>query len=349
MSVTDSWTTSSTLEEIAAWLKDAGRVLLLTHTKPDGDAIGSTVAVARALEQCDGAPGRNATVWYAGPLPSWTKLLGNTTKIKTVEADGAPDPANFGGCIVLDTGAWNQLEPYADSVRGFEGRVAVVDHHLQGDADVAPMRVLDTKAGAVCETAAELCRLLLGLESLRDLPKDIATPLYLGIATDTGWFRFSNVSPRTMRIAADLIEAGAEPARLYSITEQRDGLSRYKLMSRALSSLELFDRGRVAVMALSTADMHAAHAGPGDSGGFADQPLSIESVAVSVLLIEVEAGKGQPARVKMSLRSKDCDEPVDVNVVAQKFGGGGHARAAGARADGSLQEVWKRIIEALTS
>jgi len=347
--VDGSWTTSSTLEEVAAWLRDAGRVLLLTHTKPDGDAIGSTVAVARALELCEDAPGRNATVWFAGPLPSWAKLIGTNTKIKTVETDGSPDPGNFGACIVLDTGSWNQLDPFKDSLGGFGGRVAVIDHHLQGDADVGPMRVIETSAAAACETAAELCRLILGLDSINELPKDIATPLYLGIATDTGWFRFSNVTPRTMRIAAELIEAGTEPARLFSITEQRDVLSRYKLLGRALNSLELYDNGRVAVMAVRIADVHAAHAGPGQTGGFADQALSIESVVVSVLLSEVEANNSDPARVKMSLRSKLCDEPVDVNVVAQKFNGGGHARAAGARADGTIDDVKIRLVQALTS
>jgi len=338
-----SWETNTTLNEITERLRNAGRVLVLTHQKPDGDAAGAALAVCRALETIDEAPGRAATPWFAGPIPDWLKQIAGATRWRSVERDGLPDAASFGAVLVVDTGSWNQLEHFEALLRPLAEHTIVVDHHRNGNAEIAGARYIDTAAAAVCEPVAELCGLLLGVGPA-ELPREIAEPLYLGIATDTGWFKHSNVTPRGLHLAADLIEGGVRHAMLYELTEQQDRASRFRVMARAFASLEVEADGRVAFMTITRADVAEAHAGPGETGGIADQALGIKGVLVSALMSETDDG-----RVKVSLRSKEDERAVDVNEVAQLLGGGGHARAAGARITGSVAEAKARILDAIAA
>ncbi|MEM8758174.1 MAG: DHHA1 domain-containing protein [Planctomycetota bacterium] len=249
--------------------------------------------------------------------------------------------------VVVDTGTWSQLDELAEFVRNAAGRVAVVDHHLRGDPEMSDMRLLETSAAAACEPVADICQAVLGLEKPSELPTDIATLVYLGLATDTGWFRHSNVKPSTLRLAACLIEAGVKHAELFSSVEQSEKPARLKIIAAVLGSLELLDRERIAIMTLRTADIHAAHAGPEDTGGLADHGLRIQTVRVSATITEVETGGGPP-RSKISMRSKPGPKMIDVNEVAATLGGGGHANAAGARLDCSVDEARARLVKALT-
>lgn len=336
------WTSSATVEQIASWLGGLGHVAVLTHVKPDGDAVGSTLACVRALR----SRGIETDLLYAGPMPQWIDDLAGSTAYRTIA--GPDDLSGFtaDGAVVFDTGAWSQLDAFEGLLRPRRSDVAVIDHHLQGDPSVGERRVVDPSAAAACVTTAELCRLLLGLERVSALPREIAEPLYLGIATDTGWFRHSNVKPRTMRMAADLIEAGAEHARLYGLIEQRQRLSRLRMMARALSSLEMHKGGRVAIMTLRRGDFEACQAISGDTGGFGEMALAVDSVRVAAVLTEAW-GEGGQALTKISLRSKPGPDAVDVNVVARSFGGGGHAQAAGARLQADIATAKRRLLEAL--
>ncbi|TVQ61371.1 MAG: hypothetical protein EA378_09150 [Phycisphaerales bacterium] len=353
--MSEAWSTNVSIAEIGDWLRGKPRVAVLTHGKPDGDAIGSTAAVVRAINHASHAPGHAARAWYVGPVPGWVKSIANGTAYRVVEDNGLPQKHEAEAVLICDTGSRAQLEGYADLLKteGFAQRAAIVDHHLQGDAELAERRHVDSSAAAACEPVAELCAHIMGLAGVRELPKDVATPLYLGLATDTGWFKHSNVRPRTLRLAADLLEAGADHAWLYRVVEQRDRVSRLRLLGRAFEKMTLHCDGRVAVLPLSIADYHAARAGPGETGGFADQVLNVAGVLVAVVLTEVEAKGdpaqgGEPARVKLSFRSKSGRPAVDVNAVAQTFGGGGHAQAAGARLEGAMDEVIARVVAALT-
>lgn len=348
--MSEAWSTNTSIAELGEWLRAQSRVAVLTHGKPDGDAIGSTAAVVRAINHASGAPGHAARAWYVGPVPGWAKSVANGTAYRVVEENGLPQKHEAEAVLICDTGSRSQLEGYGELIRsaGFAERAAILDHHLQGDGELASRRHIDTEAAAACEPAAELCARIMGVASVRELPPDVATALYLGIATDTGWFKHSNVRPRTLRLAAELLEAGADHARLYRVVEQRDRVSRLKLLGRAFDNLSLHCEGRVGVMALSIADFHAAKAGPGETGGFADQVLNVQGVLVAVVLTEVEGKAGEAGRVKLSFRSKSGRVPVDVNRVAQVFGGGGHMQAAGARIEGvSMDEGVRRVVEAL--
>ncbi len=192
-----------------------------------------------------------------------------------------------------------------------------------------------------------MCRLLLNVPSVSKLPVEVATPLFLGIATDTGWFRHSNVTPETMRAAAGLIEAGVYHPRLYEIVEQRDRVSRLRLMAKALNSLELHDHDRIAVITLTLQDFHDCHAASTDSAGFSELALTAEKVQVCVLITEAFVHPGDGNITKVSFRAKDGPTSMDVNAVAKKLGGGGHVRAAGAKMSAGVAEAKKMVLKAL--
>lgn len=345
---TQAWASNSDLGSIAAWLRGLQRVAVLTHVKPDGDAVGSSIAATRAINL---ALGREvARPWYWGPLPDWmSDIVGRTTyrvvdEQNRAEHDDREDPD---GVLIVDTGSWTQLHEVREWLLKRTQIAALIDHHRQGDPDVAAKRVIEGTAAAVCEPVAELCRLLLKVPSLSKLPLEVAEPLYLGLATDTGWFRHSNVTPGVLRTAADLLETGVNHSRLYELVEQRDRVSRLRLMARALASMELHERDRIAVLTLTLQDFHDCHAASTDSGGFSELALTAEKVQVCALITEAFVHAGDGNITKVSFRSKDGPQSVDVNAAAKQLGGGGHIRAAGAKVSAGVAETKKRVLSAL--
>ena len=338
------WTTTASPQELAGWMRSAETVTLLTHSKPDGDAAGSTLALARTLRSL----GIEATCWYAGSLPLWLAALAGDTPFKHIDTDGLPGETDIG--VICDTGSWSQLAPAKDWIVGRADRLAIIDHHLHGDAEIAERRWLSTESAAVCQPVAALCTHLLGLASKAELPVEIASPAYFGLGTDTGWFRHSNVSAKVLEDAASLLRAGVEHIKLYTLSEQRDRPSRLKLMASALTSAEFIASDQAVIMALTLAELHASGGTASETGGIVDQAMSIESMRVGALLTEVhDSAHAQGPMTKMSLRSKERGEAsIDVNQLAQKFGGGGHARAAGARHAGNITETAELLKQALT-
>ncbi|MCC6661657.1 MAG: DHH family phosphoesterase [Phycisphaerales bacterium] len=336
------WTTTATPEQLAAWLRTRTRVVVLTHVKPDGDAIGSTLASVRALIRI----GIDARAWYAGPMPDFYEQIAGRTPAHVLDQYGIPHEEPD-GILIVDTGSWSQLEPFAPWLRERSGAAAITDHHVHGDGDITQRRYLSTESAAAAQPVGELCRVLLGVPTLDRLPRDIAEPLYLGLATDTGWFRHSNVTPAVMHMAGSLIAAGVDHARLYSLVQQQDKIARIRLLARALASLEVLNAGRVALMTVTQQDFRDCHGTPNDTGGFVDVPLTVAAIMVSVLVTESFTGPGDTQITKVSFRAKEGDDAVDVNAIARKLGGGGHIRAAGAKLNLPLAEATKRVIEAL--
>lgn len=323
-----SWSSSTTPADLAALLKTASSAVVITHAKPDGDAIGSSTAIARSLAQA----GLNVECWFVGPSPRW---LGDLSRglITREFAPGKPidPPSGFepGAIVIVDTGSWTQLAEYKGFIQPRGAKAVIIDHHLKGDLDVASRLLLNTAAASCTQVLAPLCTALLNLPSPAKLPKDIADALYLGLATDTGWFRFSNVTPSTLRLAADLIEADVDHTRLYRLIEQQDHAARWQLFGRALRTLTTHKSDRIATMILTLKDFADTGATPNDTSGFADMVLTIASVELSAVLVETEHPAGP--LTKISLRSKPGPNAIDVNELASRLGGGGHARAAGAK------------------
>ena len=345
------YTSSTTLATLATWLAGCRRIVVLTHLKPDGDAIGSTISVVRALNAASPfGPAPRAEAWYFGPLPPWFADVVGDTPHRALDAQGPPDHLDCDAVLIVDTGSRSQLEPAQDWLRKRAEVCAIVDHHVQGDADLAALRVIDTRAAAACQPATTLCCLLLGVPGPAALPEPVATPLYLGLATDTGWFRHSNVDKAVMTLAGDLIDARARHLWLYQTVEQQETPSRLRLLARALASIELAEAGRVAVMSLRVRDFAECQSQPGESGGVVDFTQAIPSVQVTVLLTEAEArefGRDGGVITKISMRSKPTGLGVDVNAVARELGGGGHVRAAGARLPLPLDATKAKVLEAI--
>ncbi len=335
-----TWQPSGSIADVAERLASARAVAVVPHAKPDGDAIGATLALARTLDRL----GIAATAIYAPPWPRRFDVLVGSTPVHHLDPD-APDLAPIERAdlvAVLDTGTWSQLGGAAPALRGAAARTLVVDHHHHGDPELAELRCVETDAPAAAAIVARLCVRLLDFDGPARLPAEIAAPLYVGLATDTGWFRHPSVAPPVLRLAADLLEAGADHNALYRMVELNDPPERLLLMQRALGSLRFLAGGRAVLMVLRRADFEAAGATPGDTGGLVDLPRSVASVEVSALLYEPE-----PGRAKLSLRSKASGHPVDVNALAQSLGGGGHVHAAGVTLERPLDDALPDVVAAI--
>lgn len=323
--------------DLARWLQDAGRLLVITHVRPDGDAVGSTLAIARAAALA----GVEASLAYAGELPPWMPEIMGPTPWTHLDAGDAPPP--YDRCLVCDTGAWGQVEPYKPWIAGKADRLAILDHHASGTPDLADTRLVENTAAAACEVAAGVCALLAGVAGPADLPLAIAGPLLLGLGTDTGWFRHPSVTPHVLRLAADLVQAGADHAHLVKMTMLSDPPQRLRLMARAMARLTLREDLGVAIVTVTADDLKETGASVGMASGFADPALSVRGVGVAIVLVETMTPSGPV--VKISLRSK-IDGP-DVARVAGAFGGGGHVRAAGARSTLSLEATQAKLLDLL--
>jgi len=328
--------------QLASLIHGAQRILLLTHGKPDGDAIGSMLALYRALMRL----GKTCEMFLKGPI-GWNlePLVADDESITLLEH--SRPSGQFDLIIVTDTGARSQLDPLADWLAAQRDRVAVLDHHVNGDIELAEHRMIDPAAPSATFLVADVIDALHvpitgGLFS-------IAEALLLGLATDTGWFRFNNASPAAFRLAARLIEAGADKARIFAMTEENDRPQRLALTARAIESIEYLAEGGAAVMTLLPDDFKATGADSEEMTGIVNEPLSIARVRVSALVSTVD-GKV----TKISFRSKPSQWTaqgmifaIDVNTLAAQFGGGGHIHAAGARVEGTLDDVKREVIAAL--
>lgn len=333
--------------EIAARLRAAGSAIVLTHGKPDGDAVGSTLAVVRALR----LRGATAHAWYVGPWPTWIGAIANDTpaSFHKLSADHPAPPSldrEPDAVVICDTGSWNQLDGVRTWLEQRNNRAVVIDHHLNGNASVAPLRLIDVKAASATEVAAPVIDELLGLKG-GAFPREVAEALFLGLATDTGWFRFSNVTPRTLRLAARLIESGVEHPRLYELTEQQNSAGRIRLMARALGSMKLHAANSIAMLSLTRQDFVDCGANEEDTGGFGDQPMTIVGVRVVAVLTEMTRPGDPHPTTKVSLRSKPGPGAVDVAAACATMGGGGHARAAGAKLKLPLKDATAAVLRAL--
>ncbi|CAN5688971.1 bifunctional oligoribonuclease/PAP phosphatase NrnA [soil metagenome] len=336
------YSSNATPAQIAARLRSARNIVITTHSKPDGDAAGSTLALARALLLIGATP----EVWHVGPFQPWLEPLSAGVRVRRFNADGpAPSEPEPDAIAILDTGSRPQLDVLAPWLLERAERAVIIDHHLSGDAEFAPLRLIDTSAASATQVLVDVIDELLPRD--RPLPTPIAEALYLGLGTDTGWFRFSNTTPKTLRLAARLIEAGVDHPALFDRVMSQDAPPRPLLMGAALSSLKYELGGRVAVMQVTLADFKATGAGQEDTGGFAEPVMAVAAVRVAVILTEATRAGDPTPLTKISVRSKPGPGAIDVAAACATIGGGGHARAAGAKVKMSLPEARRAILAAL--
>jgi phosphoesterase RecJ-like protein len=325
---------SDAYQQILAYLSRAKRVLVTTHVRPDGDALGTAAAMVLALRQ------RNipAEVLLLSHLPAKYAFVFNDCGIVHHDAEkGWPEKLSlddFDLLLVVDTGTWSQLPGLKERLANWKGPRLVVDHHLTQE-NWADAKLVITEAAAAGEIAAEL------LDQWQvQLDEPMANALFVAISSDTGWFQFSNTRPYILRLAARLIEAGVNIDRMYKVLYQNERAERLALQTRAQQSLELMLNDRLAVMRVSKRDFEETGAGVPDTENLINIPLQIRTVEVSILLTEPKEG----GPVRISLRSKG---QIDVARFAEQFGGGGHARASGLKLEGSMQEAHDRVVAAM--
>lgn len=317
-------------------LEHARRVLITTHVRPDGDALGSLGAMAVALRQRRIA----ADTLVLSHWPSKYEFLREQLALQPFDAESswpaALDLSAYDVLLVVDTGTWSQLPGLQKRLDGFAGRKLILDHHLTQE-DWADHKLVIQDAGAAGEIVAEL------LEQWQiTLSPDIATALFVAITTDTGWFQFSNTRPFTLRLAARLLEAGVDMDGIYKRLYQSEREARVRLQTRAMQSMEILGDGRLAVMTLRKDDFELAGAGMADTENLINVPLQIGSIEASILITEpIDFGP-----VRVSVRSKGV---IDVSKFAQQFGGGGHYRAAGMKVDGSVDQVRDRVVTSMVA
>jgi bifunctional oligoribonuclease and PAP phosphatase NrnA len=313
------------------------RVLVTTHVRPDGDALGSTAAMVLGLKK----KGIDATVLLLSHLPRKYAFIYEEHAVPFIDVErGFPPDFSlepYDALLVIDTGTWSQLPGLEQRVASYAKPKLVIDHHLT-QQDWATQKLVVTEAAAAGEIVFEI------LEQWDvELDKSIATALFLAICTDTGWFQFSNTRPFTMHLAAELMEAGVDTDRMYQLLYQSERAERIALQARALQSLELLEGGRLAVMSVTREDFEKSKAAVPDTENLINLPLQIRRVEVSLLFTEPMDGGETGGPVRVSLRSKG---QVDVAKFAEQFGGGGHARAAGLKLDGPFPDVRTRVINA---
>ncbi|MCB9868041.1 MAG: hypothetical protein H6816_15550, partial [Phycisphaerales bacterium] len=243
--------------------------------------------------------------------------------------------ADADGIIVLDTCSFSQLTPVADFLRETAAPIIALDHHRTRDLPCTRYLV-DAESAAASLLLFDWAR-----AADWPLPAEAAALLFVGIATDTGWFRHSNTSPAALRAAADLLDRGVDLDHWYQTLYLADPTRALRARSAAMASLELHPDDRVAVMMVTQQTLREIGANPTDLEEVVNAPMSAAQVEVSILLTEREDGT-----TKASLRSKGR---IDVAQLAAHFGGGGHTRAAGARLQLSLADAQKALLAACPS
>lgn len=311
-------------------LRQSERVVLTSHVRPDCDALGSELGLAGILE----ALGKHVRIVNAQATPSNLKWIDPEGRLESLAEGVKPaDLADRDLAIVLDTSAWAQLGAMGDVLKGMRDRVLVVDHHVSED-DICDRWFKDTSAEATARIVSEI-----GLRLRVPLTERIATPLYAGLSTDTGGFRFPSVSGESFRIAARLVDAGANPSAVYRELFEQDSLARLHLVGRTIAGATTTREGRVITSQVLQRDIKEVNAQPADTEDLVNLTLTVKGTELAVILIEQPDG-----RIKTSFRSRG---PVDCNLLAARFGGGGHKAAAGAILPGPFADAKAKVDAAV--
>jgi phosphoesterase RecJ-like protein len=314
---------------VRTWLEQCRRPLLVTHRRPDGDAIGAVAALTRVLRDWNQDP--RPTLFE--PFPPRYAFLADLTPWHNWDHEHAQLTAECDALVILDTCALPQLEPLAAYLPQ-SPRTLVIDHHATRD----PLATRPTDLCLVDESAGAASLLVAEWMQTTGVPltPPIATALLTGLATDCGWFRFANTDARMLRTAAELSAAGASVNAIYRAVHEQDPLAKLRLIARMLQTLELHADGRLAVLSLRRADFEATGADRTMTEDVVNEPGRLAGLEATILFTEERDG-----RVRVNFRSKST---LDVAALAARFGGGGHTRAAGARPPGKWEEVLPRVI-----
>ena len=318
------------MDQIVQHIKDARHILIVSHAEPDGDSVGSLLALGLALTKI----GKSITLLNPSPIPAVYRFLPGADRIvqQIIKAE------KFDLVIVLDCGDIDRVGDAAVDVSKIPMLINI-DHHVS-NTGFGQAQFVDTTA---CATAEIIYRLINVLNIPCD--KDIATSIYTGILTDTGSFRFSNTNRASFVISSAMIDAGVEPHRVAQHVFGTYSLGRMKLLNMALNSIEISENGKLSMMTITRSMLNTTGTNSEDLDGMINYARRIEDVKVAALIHEIKNGGGKfinMNRYHVSLRS---DSSVDVAKIASKFGGGGHTSAAGFQIESTLVALKTKIID----
>ena len=309
------------LDRVVDALRSGERFLLTAHEGPDGDALGSLLAMHHVLRQL----GKDSVMFLHAkefPLPVEYRFLPLEEVFHEPPADVVDRTLVF-----LDCGNIDRMP--VEFLRRDGARVVNIDHH-HDNTRFGSVNLVDTEASCTAEIVLDVAKRLGA-----DITPEIASALYVGLVTDTGKFMYENTGPAAHRMAAELIEAGVDVDDTYRRLYERVPIEKLRLIARALEKIERYDEGRFAVTYISADDYEATGAGEVLTEGIIDFVRALEGTAVAAVIRDKTDG-GRSAR-KVSLRS--TDGTVDVSAIARIHGGGGHRRAAGFGSNLSYAEL----------
>ena len=316
-------------------INKSSNVLLTTHTRPDGDACGCIVAISDVLT----ALGKKAKALMLSPTPEWYEFL-FAEKVPVLGEDIKLDHliegrfGEFDLIIIVDTNSLSQLPEFEKFIKQIDKPVLIIDHHTTADG-LGDVELVDSDAAATALIVYDLLKF-----AKWSVTEKIAEALFAAVATDTGWFQFSNTDSRVYRSCAELIDAGANPAEIHHSLYQNFSYPRFKLTLAMLNTLQLHLDGRFATQHISQRDFQLTGATHKDTENLINECQRISTVQAAALFVELKDG-----RIRCSLRSTGT---VDVSKIAAKFGGGGHKMAAGTFLPGPLEEAKKTILTEMT-
>ena len=320
-------TPASDLASVADALRRHERFLLTTHENPDGDALGSLLATKLALEQL----GKDTALYLAGdaPLPAEYSFM----LLDDVPRRLPPDAAER-VLVALDCANESRLGPDPEVLQQ-SPLVVNIDHH-HDNTRFGDVNLIDAHASSTGELLRDVLR-----EAGVELTPDIAEALYIALVTDTGRFQYTNTTPKALRLAAELVEAGADLHRIFQGVYESVQFAKLKLLARALERAQIYEGGRVVVSYLVRGDFHDVGAAEPYSEGIIDYLRAVEGADMAVLIREPPRHAGPTRRV--SLRSS-TDE-IDVSAIARASGdGGGHRQAAGFSSEQSVEEITEFVV-----
>lgn len=320
--MSDGFSVTPPPELVETLTKPSGTVLCLGHVHPDGDVLGTLFGLGLAL----GAAGARVTFAGPHPVPESLSFLPGADRWQVWKVA----PETFDVIVMTDCPNPDRSEGLIQGARGPQSRVLNVDHHPD-NRRYGTINWIDPSAAATGEMVFDLVRAL----GLRLTPA-VALNLFAAIHTDTGSFRYSNTTPRTFRIAAELAAAGADPSLVSDRLYQQRAPDSLVQLGEVLRRVRISDDGQVAWLTVPRGVVSRDFLAAEDLVGY---PRSVRGVKVAVLFTEDEPGK-----VKASLRGKG---EVPVNAIAHRFGGGGHANAAGCTIPGTLEEAAAAVLQAV--
>lgn len=318
----------------ASFISAHQNFVIVPHTRPDGDAVGSAIALKEGLK----CLGKKCQILLPSPVSEQLEFMNKDLIVfsETVQLE------LFDAIIVVDTCSWSQLGALADWFKGQSVPKLAIDHHKTRD-DIGAIQFVSEETSSCCQLIYYLLKYCyetaLSVHDLRHIITNKITPeianyLFTGLALDTGWFKHDNTNVEALRTACELVKLGAKPADLYKKLFRTNSLQKSKLNGFVLSNLHVLDR--ICYVSVSQQDLANLSASPKDVDGLVNHTMGISGVDTGIMFIEEK-----PDFVKISLRS----DTIDCSAIANSLGGGGHTKAAGFTSCGKLSDVITNVVD----